>query len=153
MNTVVAYDSAYGNTEKVARAMARRLQALGPVEVRAVGGAFQRLGGRVDLLLIGGPTQGYGMSPEMRAFTETFTADALAGARVAVFDTRFRMPAFLTGSAARRIASRLRRQGILPVTPPESFFVTRTAKPQLEPGELERAEAWAEALKSCVLPV
>ena len=153
MNTVVAYDSAFGNTEQIARAIARRLEALGPVEVRAVGGAYPRLAGGADLLVIGAPTQSHGMTPQMRTFTDTLTADVLACTRVAVFDTRFRMSAFLTGSAAKRIAGRLRGQGILPVTPPESFFVTRKGEPQLEQGELERAERWADALKVSVLPV
>ena len=153
MRTLVVYDSKFGNTEQLARGIARRLEALGPVEARAVDGAYPRLAERVNLLVLGGPTEGHGMSSRMRAFTDTFAASSLAGTRVAVFDTRFRMSPLLTGSAAKRIARRLRLLGVPLVTPPESFFVTRKGEPQLEQGERERAETWADTLKASVLPV
>ena len=153
MRTLVVYDSKFGNTEQLARGIARRLEALGPVEVRAVGAAYPQLADRVDLLVLGGPTEGHGMSSHMRAFTDTLAASSLSGTRVAVFDTRFRMPTVLTGSAAKRIARRLRRVGVPLVAPPESFFVTRKGEPRLEEGERERAETWADAVKASVLPV
>ena len=106
MNTLVVYDSTFGNTEQLARAIAGRLGALGPVGVRAVGATTPRITGQVDLLVIGGPTQGHGMSSQMRAFTDSLEGGSLQGTRGAVFDTRLRMPALLTGSAAKRIARR-----------------------------------------------
>ena len=65
--------------------------------------------------------------------------------RAAAFDTRFDKPAFLTGSAAKGIAKRLRQRGFELVAEPESFFVLGTEGP-LKDGELERAAAWAVAL-------
>ena len=59
----------------------------------------------------------------------------------------------LSGSAAARIESRLKRAGARLVVPPESFFMERDVPPQgekrrhemerLEPGEEERAAEWA----------
>jgi predicted amidohydrolase len=66
------------------------------------------------------------------------------------------MSRFLTGSAAVRIASRLKRAGVRLVVPPESFFMERDMPPQgekrrhelerLEPGEEERASEWAAGI-------
>ena len=147
MNTLVLYDSKFGNTEEVAQVVAGRLEGLGPVRVRPIASADLRLSGRVDLLVVGGPTQAHGMTVEMRAFTEALTTAALAGTQVAVFDTRFRLPVLLTGSAARAIARRLRQAGATVVAPPVSFFVTRGGEPQLETRELDRAAAWAGTLQ------
>jgi hypothetical protein len=62
------------------------------------------------------------------------------------------MATWLSGSAARSIAGRLRRAGVKVVTQPESFFVTRGAEPQLEVGEDVRAAAWASDLAGLVSP-
>jgi uncharacterized protein (DUF2384 family) len=76
---------------------------------------------------------------------------------VAAFDTRYRMSQFLSGSAAVRIASRLKRAGAWLVVPPESFFIERDVSPKgekrrhemerLEPGEEERAAEWAAIIR------
>jgi len=53
------------------------------------------------------------------------------------------MAAWKSGSAAHRIASRLKRTGASLLVEPESFFVAEREGP-LEEGELERAARWAE---------
>ena len=65
---------------------------------------------------------------------------------MATFDTRFRMTRILTGSAAGVAGKLLKDTGASVVEPGESFFVTRGANVTLEPGEIERAAAWAETL-------
>jgi hypothetical protein len=71
--------------------------------------------------------------------------DAHPDLSVAVFDTRFDKPPWLTGSAARAAMKRLVRRGLHLVSPPESFFVTSTQGP-LKEGEIERARSWGEKL-------
>jgi hypothetical protein len=65
-------------------------------------------------------------------------------AMAAAFDTRFDKPRWLTGSAATKIAQRLRRKGYKLVGT-ESFFVQTTGGPLAE-GERERAIAWGREL-------
>jgi|GEM_PF-1333241 len=65
-------------------------------------------------------------------------------AAAAAFGTRFDKPAWLTGSAAKQIARRLRGKGY-PVTGTRSFFVQTTGGP-LADGERERAVAWGREL-------
>ena len=150
MKTLVVYDSKFGNTEKLARVIGEELEALGPVQVRPVGSAHLRLAEAMDLLVVGGPTEFHGMTPEMRVFTEA-VGTTRARIRATAFDTRYRMSTLLTGSAAARIARRLRRLGLTLIAPPESFFVTREGEPRLEDGEIERAREWATSISANVL--
>jgi flavodoxin len=161
MQAVVIYDTQFGNTEQVARAIAQGLADLGSVDLLAAAAAMGQPAAPPDLLLIGGPTQRHGMSPVLRAYVEALPRDGLRKTRVATFDTRYRIAPLLSGSAAKDAAGRLRRSGCRLVAAPESFFIERDRPPdgekrrhgseQLEPGELERARAWGRRLAS--LPV
>lgn len=143
MNTLVIYDSRFGNTEQIARAIADKLKDHGLVIVvpASEAGSFELK--EADLVIIGGPTQQHGVSPAMRVFLEGMSHRSLYGLGVAAFDTRYHMAAWKSGSAASKIASRLKRAGATLVLPAESFFVTEREGP-LEEGELERAVHWAE---------
>jgi flavodoxin len=145
MNSVVVYESRNGNTERIARAIAAGLEAAGPVHlVEATEGATLDLD-RTDLLVAGGPTEGHGLTPTLRAWLERVPAESLGGLAAACFDTRFRWFTFLSGSAAAGIGKLLQRKGARLVAPPRSFFVAPSYGPLLQ-GETERAGAWATEL-------
>ena len=145
MNTLVVFDSQYGNTARLAQAIAEALRASGPAEaLRVDPSTLARLSG-VELLVVGSPTQGWQPTPVMRAFLASVGRAQLRGVAVACFDTRFRMPRWLSGSAARAMARTLRATGAALCAPPESFFVTGREGPLLD-GELERAARWAAGL-------
>jgi hypothetical protein len=65
-------------------------------------------------------------------------------ARVAVFDTHLRAPLGLHGSAAKRIAHRLRRDGHTIIDSPQGFIVSKQNR--LLDGEIERARSWGRRL-------
>jgi flavorubredoxin len=156
MNVLILYDTVYGNTEQLAQGMARALEPVAAVRLEKAAGGGRVSAERVDLLIMGGPTHRQRMSAPLTALLETVDRKALQGVRAAAFDTRYRMPAWLTGSAARRIAHQLKRRGARVIAPPESFFMERDLPPKgqkrrhelerLEPGEVERAARWAVAL-------
>jgi flavodoxin len=156
MQAVVVYDTQFGNTEQIARAIAQGLADHGEVDLLVATAAMGRPALPPDLLLIGGPTQRHGMSPALRAYVEALPRDGFRNTRVATFDTRYRMAPLLAGSAAKDAAGRLRRSGCRLVATPESFFIERDRPAdgskrdhraeQLEPGELERATAWGRRL-------
>ena len=104
-----------------------------------------------DLLVVGGPTEGHTMTPIVRQCLDVMAANGLRGVTAAAFDTRVRLPRMLSGSAAAAIARRLRRLGARVIHPEGSFIVTRP-NPALEPGELQRARAWAAALAGAAPP-
>jgi flavodoxin len=146
MSSLVVYESRYGNTAQVARAIAAALEADGPVRLveAADPSAFDVVG--VDLLVVGGPTEGHGVSQSMRARLDRVRPDALGGVAAAAFDTRVNWPAFLSGSAAKGLAKTLQRLGARLVASPESFVVTGGKPDCLVAGEPERARAWASRL-------
>ncbi len=149
VNALVVYDSQFGNTEKVALAVAGALRAFGRAQaVRVEPGKPVDLQG-VDLLVLGGPTQSWGMTTGLRSFLEKATPQQLRGPAVACFDTRFQRARWLTGSAAGALAKQLQKAGISLLLPPVSFFVTGQQGP-LTGGELERAASWGQSLARAV---
>lgn len=144
MNALVLYDSRYGNTERVAEAVALALQEALPTRLASVEDVTdcrEELQD-VDLLVIGGPTQKHGMSDPLKATLACLEEHSLDGIRVAVFDTRVHGARMVTGSAAVRLGRLLRRHGAWLVVPAASFIVDGTTGP-LHGGELEHAREWA----------
>jgi len=162
MKALVVYESMFGNTEKVARAIADGLWDTYDVTLAEVSSMPIATG--VDLLVVGGPTHAFGMSRpssrEQAAQQGTVRPDAVAvgvreyldcspplrGMPAAAFDTKIDKP-FLPGSAARRVQRQLRRLGCRTVLPAQSFLVKRTAGPLAEKEET-RARKWGAALAS-----
>lgn len=158
---LVVFESMFGSTEQVARAVADGLRGVVEADVvRAAPGVA--VGEGVDLLVVGGPTHAFGMSrPSTRVSAGQQGADpevaAAPGLRewlaevrpprmlfVATFDTRIRKRG-VPGSAARAAERRMRRSGARVLVPAESFWVEGTSGPLL-PGEEERARLWGRRL-------
>jgi hypothetical protein len=99
----------------------------------------------VDLFIVGCPTQGWKPTPTIQSFLEAVSSEELRSLAVACFDTRFRLPRWMTGSAAKVMARTLQEKGVSLLLQPESFFVKGTQGP-LRDGELDRAAAWARML-------
>ena len=150
MNSVVVYASHFGNTKKVAEAIADGLRAYGQALVFSTEDASTRLLEEAELVVIGGPTEQHGMTEPLARFLNRLTLHA-PGA-VAIFDTRLRWPRWLSGSAAVSVSTRLRQAGAHLVAPEESFFIKGAAgtggrdTAELDDGELDRAREWAVAL-------
>jgi flavodoxin len=144
MNALVLYDSKFGNTEQVARTIAAVLAEDQQVQVCAVSD-IRELPPDAELLVIGGPTHAHGLSQPLKAFLASLPSESLRGRSVATFDTRYRKPRWLTGSAAVTLAKRLGQSQARLVVEPTSFFVTAAEGP-LADGELARAAAWARAI-------
>ena len=150
MNTLVIYDSKFGNTKKVAEAIARGAGALGSVQVVPTTEARPALAARSDLVVVGGPTQRRSMSPELVAFFETGLVDGrIVDVSVASFDTRYKGSTWIMGSAAAETAKLLVKAGGGLLVKPESFFMHGGGpmeRQTLEAGEIVRAEAWGRAV-------
>lgn len=161
MDVLVIYETMFGNTGKIARAIAEGLSGGAQVTVTDVLDAPAEVPPQVDVVVVGGPTHAFSMS---RASTRRDAVqrgaagtDLGGGIRdwleglaqgghpqsLAAFDTRVDFP--LLPGAASRAASRLARRIGFTVTEPESFLVEGYEGP-LVVGELERARAWGERL-------
>ena len=146
MKSLIVYDSVYGNTEKIARAIAEAIAAFGEVGVLPAREVNPSELASIDLLIVGSPTHGGRPTPAVQGLLNKVTQPSLKGINVAAFDTRSQAKlARVFGNAAGRIAGHLKRKGGVLVVSPEGFFVTATKGP-LKEGELERAGAWARGL-------
>jgi flavodoxin len=142
MNTLVLYESQFGNTKHIAELIGKELEDYGQVRVTPIAEYQPALLAGVDLVLVGAPTQAHGMTDGMRRFVDNFEARP-KGLSAAAFDTRVKGPQFLWGSAAREIAVRLARNGFRVPLEPESFLVTLSKQPELHEGEDRHAKSWA----------
>jgi len=144
MKALIVYDSVYGNTEKIARAVADAIAPSGEVKVVQAGEANPPELESTDLLIVGSPTHGGRPTPPVQDFLNK--VPKLQGINVAAFDTRSQSKfARVFGNAAGRIARNLERKGGTLIASPEGFLVTGTKGP-LKEGELERAAGWAKGI-------
>jgi menaquinone-dependent protoporphyrinogen IX oxidase len=149
MNSLVVYGSRHGNTHKVAEAIAFELGRHGVVQLVAAEDARKVIPEQLDLVVVGGPTEAHRISEPVAQFFDHVGKQGLVGVAAAAFDTRLRWPEWLSGSAAAGISQRLHQVRAKLIAPEVSFFVTGKL-PVLEPGELERAAAWAASLAARV---
>ncbi|EWT03300.1 flavodoxin [Intrasporangium oryzae NRRL B-24470] len=166
MSVLIVHESMFGNTQRVAAAIAEGVrEGRAPedpegVRLVSVDAAPTTLGDDVTLLIVGGPTHAFGMSrPNTRAdaisqgaplgtttgIREWIQAVGVRpGLSVITFDTRVHVH-MLPGSAAKMSAKALRDRGFDSTERGETFWVEGTKGP-LEQGELERARAWGNTL-------
>jgi flavodoxin len=149
LRILVVYSSRFGNTERLAWAIAAALEPDHPVRVVAAGDAEDLRGEDVDLLIVGAPTQVRGLLLGVRGFLRTLRSHGFTGTRAAAFDTRMVGDRSQTGSAADVIARGLRNAGCELAVEPESFLVAEFTGP-LADLEEQRAVAWAHRVASFV---
>jgi hypothetical protein len=159
VSALVVYESMFGNTRDVARAVREGIAPLMPVELVEVASAPREIGAGVDLLVVGAPTHAFSLSrPGTREDAARQAAGPLVssgigarewleqlrqlpgGLRYATFDTRVARPR-LPGSAARAADKRLRHLGGAQVARPASFWVEGTKGP-LAGDQLTTARDW-----------
>jgi hypothetical protein len=168
MRTLIVYESYFGCTQEIAEALAGEFRGAGTTTLTPVETARHHSVGTYDLVVVGGPTQGRGLSrPGTRRNVLSRAAvrhrparidptvsiglrewlDGLGlceGTAAAAFDTRLNGPALLTGQASRTLAAELRHHGFRLISDPTSFLVG--LNDTLLPEEDSRAAAWASDL-------
>ncbi|GCE77477.1 flavodoxin [Cellulomonas biazotea] len=156
VRALVVYESAFGNTAEVARAVWEGVsQTVPDASLVEAGAAPAELPDDLELLVVGAPTHAFGMSrPGTRDDARRQGGDApTVGVRewlgslartgypvhAATFDTRVDSPR-LPGSAAAGARRALRRAGF-DCAAATSFWVGGIKGP-LRDGELDRARSW-----------
>ncbi|MDI2099511.1 flavodoxin family protein [Ruicaihuangia caeni] len=165
MTAVVLYESMFGNTRRIAEAIA---EGLSPVTAVTVEPCSRGGGADADLVVLGAPTHAHTLPrPESRKEAARWADDpeqhltlepeaTASGVREwleqlttppeawAAFGTRVDIPRMFAGDASAGIQRRLRRLGSDPIAESECFVVT--TKNTLVDGELERAREWGRSL-------
>ena len=86
MKTLIIYDSVFGNTEKVAKAISKAFAK--EVEIAKVSEVkIEQLCG-LNLLIVGSPTRAFRPTKELTAFLREIPENSLKKVRIAAFDTR-----------------------------------------------------------------
>jgi hypothetical protein len=162
MKALMVYESMFGNTEEIARAIGDGLSLEMKLDRYEVGDAPAAITDFVDLIVVGGPTHAFSMSrpgtragavrqgaPDERAATglREWLGQLHKGPHselVATFDTRLDRGRRLPGSAAKKAERVMHSLGYASVGH-KSFYVSGTSGPLL-PGELDRARDWGREL-------
>ncbi len=155
MKILIIYDSFFGNTEQIARAIGNVLGTHKDAGTLRVSDAKQEQLTGLELLIVGSPTRAFRPTEAINNFLKGIALGGLKGVKVAAFDTGIAMSDMkssalrilvkIAGYAAKPIAGRLKKKGGDLVLPPEGFWVKGTEGP-LKEGELERAAEWAKRI-------
>lgn len=144
MNALIIYDSMYGNTDTIARAIAEGITC--NVKIIKADNAGLSDMNNVNFLIIGSPTQGGRYTKTIEAFLNDISGKIQKGTNIAVFDTR--MPSTwvkIFGFAASKLADFFKKEGFDTVVEP-AFFMVQSSKGPLVTGECEKAVLWGENL-------
>jgi len=144
MKTLVVYDSAYGNTEIIARAIGDAIP--GDVCVTKVSEADASDLKSLNLLIIGSPVYAGRATQPIQAFMRSIPDGSISCVNTAAFDTRISgWFARLFGRAAPRMSRTLKAKNGKEALAAEGFIVLGKEGP-LKEGEFERAAAWAKEI-------
>ena len=135
---IVIFDTKFGNTEKVAKALALGIGKQG-IDVYCVNVEKVQIDklAEYDLIAIGGPTHGFGMSAPMKVFIKKLENLNLRNKSAFVFDTR--TGSRFWGSAAKGIEKRLEGIGMV-IVKPRSSATVKGLKGPLQEGAEKRFE-------------
>jgi flavorubredoxin len=152
MRILIVYYSKFGNTKKLAEAMADTMKQGG--DARAID--LEKLAASdfegIDLVVMGSPTHAFSLPVAVRAVLESLPLAVLGGKSAAAFDTTVKPWPLRWMRASPKLLRHLTRLGGRAVARPQTFFV-QTKNPQkageidlLLEGELDRACRWAAKL-------
>jgi len=146
MNTLVIHYSKFGNTQKVAEAMAAALEPKGNAQVVSLDALTPADFQEADLVIMGSPTHRMNLPEDVRIKLRTLPRKSLRGKKMAAFDTSYKMSGWLNLlTASKKLSRKLKRLGGKHVVPPETFHVMESKGP-LYDGEIERAQNWARLI-------
>ncbi len=155
MKITILYESYFGNTLEIAKAIGNSLQKNYKVKIHQVSETVWNEISDFDFLITGAPTRGFRPGEQTARFLKSIPRNGLKNKKVAAFDTRLSLPAIHSkmlqfivktgGYAAKDIAKALKKKGGELAADPEGFLVSGEKGPLVE-GELNRAEQWAERI-------
>jgi len=133
---IVIYDSKYGNTEKIAKALSEGMKKEGvDVDYVRIDNVKPDKLVEYEMLAIGAPIHGLGISKPMKEFLKKLENVNLRNKKAFAFDTRLRSR--FAGSAAKGIEKQLNRLHMTIIKPYVSAIVKGTEGP-LEEGAEEK---------------
>jgi flavodoxin len=152
MKALIVYFSKFGNTRRVAQAIAEAMKSAGNVRVLGIDQLAAADFAGVDLVVLGSPTHAFSVPPAVRSALAALPAEILADKSIAAFDTTVRLWPLRRMRASPKLLRQLRALGGRPIAPPQTFFVRTSGTQQpgetdlLIEGQIERAKEWANQI-------
>ena len=153
MKTTIYYYSKYGNTRRLAEAMAETARQAGEAQATHISELTAAALEEADLIVMGSPTHIQNVPKEVRAILDPLPKGLLRGKPAAAFDTSLKMwGPLMRMTAGPRLGKRLRKLGAKLAVKPETFLVaggdsTATGEQDLlNDGELARARDWMASI-------
>jgi flavodoxin len=149
---VVVYGSRFGNTRRLAEALARGLRRHPSlaVDCRSIDEVAAKDLAAYDLLAIGGPTEIFSAAKPMKAFLASLPDGGLAGKHGFAFETR--LESRIAGSSGHFIEQRMRRLGLHIVRPYATAIVRGMTKDERRQFGDEGAPEWARKFEKAPAP-
>lgn len=146
MKVSIVYFSKFGNTRLIAEAIGEEFESIGMVQLIHSDDLQPEALKGANLVVMGTPTHKMNLPEAVRPVFDRLPRRSLKKARVAAFDTSYKMSTILSKfTAAKRLDRKLRKLGGKNILPPETFHVEGREGP-LFPGEMERAREWAHRI-------
>lgn len=154
MKTLIVYDSVFGNTMEIAKAIASGAIEKDKINIIKISDfSVERLID-IQLLIVGSPTRGFRPTKAISEFLKTLPSDKMNNIKIATFDTRIDLETiknkffrFLVDNkyAAKPISKALIKKGGKLISEPQGFLVSSEQGP-LKKGEIERAAEWGKQI-------
>ena len=152
MKTLIVYFSKFGNTRKLAEAMAETLSPAGEARIVSIDRLAASDFDAANLVVMGSPTHAFTLPEAIRSVLNAQPLSILTGKSVAAFDTTVKLWPLRYLRASPKLLAHLIRLGGTPIAKPQTFFV-QTKNPQktgeidlLGNGEIDRARQWANTI-------
>ncbi len=147
MTILISVYSMFGNTKRLADAMADALRKNATVNVVPFEKMTAADFAQANLIIVGSATQAFGIPPQVQPILKKLPMGSINGTPCATYDTAIKMVPFRYLTAAKKLTKELQRLGGTTIDTPMSFFVKGKKGPLLD-GEIERAQVWASTLLS-----
>ena len=144
---IVIYDSKFGNTEKIAKALSEGMKKEGlEADCMRIDNVNLNKLGEYEILAIGAPTHAFGISKPMKEFLKKLESVNLQNKKAFAFDTK--MKSRFAGSAAKGIEKQLKKLQMTIIRPYASAIVKGTEGPLEEGAEEKFTQIGSEIAKT-----
>lgn len=144
---IAIFDSKFGNTEKIAKALSEGMKKEGlDVDCVRIDNVDLDKLADYEMLAFGAPTHGFGISKPMKEFLKKLQNINLRDKRAFAFDTKLRSR--FAGSAAKGIEKQLKKLQMTIIRPYASAIVKGTEGPLEEGAEEKFTQIGSEIAKA-----
>jgi len=144
---IVIYDSKFGNTEKIAKALSEGIKKEGlEVDCVRIDNVDLDKLSEYEMLAIGAPTHWFGISKPMKEFLKKLENVNLRDKKAFAFDTKLKSR--FAGSAAKGIEKQLKKLNMTIIKPYASAIVAGIKGPLEEDAEKKLTQIGSEIAKT-----